>query len=128
MSHLTCNKAEQITCSLPLTVHLSPQGVPISFNTIPPFEPPCCTSQHISMEGVGWGAYSDGFMATASSLKEHIDCKQGGWRCIEIDVGIFIQYACVMPREGATNGVGPFFKAAQIDHDYHLLRQRRAVH
>lgn len=34
MSHLTCNKAERITCSLPLTVRLLPQGVPISFHTV----------------------------------------------------------------------------------------------
>lgn len=40
VSHLTCNKAEQITCPLPLTVRLPPQGVSISFNTIPSFKPP----------------------------------------------------------------------------------------
>lgn len=34
VSHLTCNKAERITCSLPLTVRLLPQGVPISFHTV----------------------------------------------------------------------------------------------
>lgn len=34
VSHLTCNKAERITCSLPLTVCLLPQGVPISFPAV----------------------------------------------------------------------------------------------
>lgn len=34
MSHLTCNKAERITCSPPLAVCLLPQGVLISFPTV----------------------------------------------------------------------------------------------
>ena len=58
-------------------------------------------------------------MATASFFKEHIECKLGG--CLEIDVAIFIQYACVMPIEGAGKVIGPFIKTTQIDHDYHLL-------
>lgn len=34
VSHLTCNKAEQISCSLPLNVRLPPQGVRTSFNAL----------------------------------------------------------------------------------------------
>lgn len=33
VSHLTCNKAEQISCSLPLNVRLLPQGARRSLNT-----------------------------------------------------------------------------------------------
>lgn len=40
VSHLTCNKAEQITCWLPLNVRPPPQGVPISFNTLSSVQPP----------------------------------------------------------------------------------------
>lgn len=40
VSHLTCNKAEQISCSLPLNVRLPPQGVRISFKTLSSPRPP----------------------------------------------------------------------------------------
>lgn len=44
VSHLTCNKAEQISCSLPLHVRLPPQGVRTSFNARSSPRPP--RSQH----------------------------------------------------------------------------------
>lgn len=90
MSHLTCNKAERITCSLPvsfLKVSLYHFIVSIFFRS--------------SAARVGIfprrGTYQSVFIATAAFFTEHINPKPAG--IFKMDSGIFIKYEHVMPRD-----------------------------
>lgn len=59
-----------------------------------------------------------GLLPRLRSLKERIDCEPGGH--IDIDVGVVIQYVCVIPIDSARSGISLLFKLIYIDH---LLEQ-----
>lgn len=78
VSHLTCNKAEQISCSLPLNVRLPPQGVRISFNTLSSPRPPRSQQFFPPTPAKGTRLLYVDLLPGRHSSKEDIDCKPVG--------------------------------------------------